>query len=75
MMRTPDSDGRLELSRFRTPLTVADHYAAGPYFDRPSATISFSLITSPGALSASRAPATIARQSRMFFTVRPLSLA
>jgi catechol 2,3-dioxygenase-like lactoylglutathione lyase family enzyme len=25
MMRTPDGDGRLELSRFLTPLPVADH--------------------------------------------------
>ena len=25
MMRTPDGNGRLELSRFRTPPTVADH--------------------------------------------------
>src|SRR3954449_4602256 len=28
MMRTPDGDGRLELSRFLTPPTIADHCKA-----------------------------------------------
>lgn len=50
-------------------------HAASHYFDRPLATISVSLATSPGTLSASRAPATMARQSKMSFTGKPLSLA